>query len=162
MKPGTFRFLINLWPPFTLAGIHATHVSHDYREVEVTLSLRWYNQNYVGTHFGGSLFAMADPWYMLMLMQILGKEYYVWDQSASINFITPGRGVVRAKFKIDDGILSDIRAKTAAGEKYLPQFNIDIVDEKNQLVAQVQKTIYIRKKPSREERQSTTKTGEEV
>ncbi|PHV09757.1 DUF4442 domain-containing protein [Chitinimonas sp. BJB300] len=147
MKSRTFRWLINLWPPFLLTGVHATRVSTDYRTAEVSLKLHWYNRNYVGTHFGGSLFVMTDPWYMLMLMQILGRDYYVWDQSASIDFVAPGRGTVRAKFEIDEAILTEIQARTADGEKYLPQFNINIVDDKEQLVAQVRKTIYIRKKP---------------
>ncbi|MGQ5524406.1 DUF4442 domain-containing protein [Chitinimonas sp. PSY-7] len=162
MKSSTFRFLINLWPPFLLTGIHATRVSADYRTAEVALTLRWYNRNYVGTHFGGSLFAMTDPWYMLMLMQILGKDYYVWDQSASIDFVAPGRGVVRAKFAIDYATLVEIRSQTAGGEKYLPQFDINITDDKNQLVARVRKTIYIRKKPNKHQQLSTTKIEEAV
>jgi hypothetical protein len=79
MKANTFRHLINLWPPFLLTGIHATRVTADYREVDCELRQRWYNRNYVGTHFGGSLFSMTDPWYMLMLMHILGRDYLVWD-----------------------------------------------------------------------------------
>ena len=30
----------------------------------VKLTLRWYNRNYVGTHFSGNLFTMTDPFYM--------------------------------------------------------------------------------------------------
>ncbi|WP_269533936.1 DUF4442 domain-containing protein [Chitinimonas sp. BJYL2] len=148
MKATTFRHLINLWPPFLLTGIHADHVSHDYREADVRLTLRWYNRNYVGTHFGGSLFAMTDPWYMLMLMQILGREYFVWDQSAKIEFLAPGKGVVKARFRIDDAALAQIYAATADGDKYLPDFVVDITDAQDKVVARVTKTVYIRKKPA--------------
>lgn len=149
MKASTFRRLINLWPPFLFTGIHATHVSKDYKEVDCKLTLRWYNRNYVGTHFGGSLFAMTDPWYMLMLMPLMGRDYFVWDQSASIEFIAPARGVVKALFRIDDATLATIRERTAGGEKYLPQFMADIVDETGTLVARVTKTVYVRKKPAK-------------
>ncbi|GLR14808.1 DUF4442 domain-containing protein [Chitinimonas viridis] len=149
MKANTLRRLINLWPPFLFTGIHATRISPDYREVDCQLSLRWYNRNYVGTHFGGSLFAMTDPWYMLMLMPLLGRDYFVWDQQAGIEFIAPGRGKVTARFRIDDATLADIRERTASGEKYLPQFVIDIVDEQNELIARVTKTLYVRKKPTK-------------
>jgi acyl-coenzyme A thioesterase PaaI-like protein len=140
---------MNLWPPFLLTGIHAKRVSNDYRELDCTLSLHWYNRNAVGTHFGGSLFAMTDAWYMLMLMQILGRDYYVWDQHAAIEFIAPGRGVVTALFRISDSVLEEIISKTAGGEKHLQQFTIDITDQKDALVARVTKTLYIRKKPAK-------------
>ncbi|WP_374353401.1 DUF4442 domain-containing protein [Chitinimonas sp.] len=149
MKASHFRLMMNIWPPFLLTGIHATRVSDDYREVDCELRLRWYNRNYVGTHFGGSLFAMTDAWYMLMLMTILGRDYYVWDQHAAIQFIAPARGTVTARFRLDDTILADIRANTAGGDKYLPQFIVDIVDSKGTVVAQVTKTLYIRKKPAK-------------
>lgn len=147
MKASTLRRLINLWPPFFFTGIGATRISEDYREVDVSLALRWYNRNYVGTHFGGSLFAMTDPWYMLMLMHRLGRDYYVWDREASIEFLAPGRGKVRAIFRLDDATLETIRANTASGEKYLPRFVIDILDDKDEVVARVSKTLYIRRKP---------------
>ncbi|HEY9101780.1 DUF4442 domain-containing protein [Chitinimonas sp.] len=149
MKASTFRRLINLWPPFLFTGIHATHVSTDYKEVDCKLTLRWYNRNYVGTHFGGSLFAMTDPWYMLMLMPLMGRDYYVWDQSAGIEFIAPARGVVTARFRIDDTTLATIRERTDSGEKYLPQFVADITDETGAVVARVTKTVYVRKKPTK-------------
>lgn len=146
MKAYLFRRLINSWPPLFFAGIAAKSISDDYRAVEVVLKLRWYNRNNVGVHYGGSLFSMTDPWYMLMLMQNLGKEYYVWDKLASIDYIAPGRGAVRARFQIDDALLDDVRAKTASGEKYLPEFQVDILDENKKLVARVKRTLYVRKK----------------
>jgi acyl-coenzyme A thioesterase PaaI-like protein len=139
---------VNFWPPFLFAGIRSTRIDADFRAIDVELMLRWFNRNYVGTHFGGSLFAMTDPWYMLMLMQILGRDYYVWDRRSTIEFIAPGRGTVRAEFRIDEQRLADIYEQTAAGEKYLPEFAVEIRDAEQKLVARVQKTIYIRKKPA--------------
>jgi acyl-coenzyme A thioesterase PaaI-like protein len=147
LKGSRLRRLINFWPPFLFAGIRSTRIDPDFRAIDVALVLRWFNRNYVGTHFGGSLFAMTDPWYMLMLMQNLGRDYYVWDQRSTIEFIAPGRGTVRAEFRIDEALLETIRQQTAAGAKYLPDFTIDIRDANQELVARVHKTIYIRKKP---------------
>jgi acyl-coenzyme A thioesterase PaaI-like protein len=147
MKARLFRHLVNAWPPLLFAGIRAKFISDDYCAVEVVLKLRWYNRNYVGVHYGGSLFSMTDPWYMLMLMQNLGSEYYVWDKCASIDYLSPGRGTVSAKIHIDESLLDRIRAQTATGDKYLPEFCIDIVDEKKNLVARVNRTVYVRKKP---------------
>lgn len=147
MKASVLRRLINLWPPFLFTGIACTRLSADYREADVQLRLRWYNRNYVGTHFGGSLFAMTDPWYMLLLLKRLGPDYRVWDRHAAIEFIAPGRGTVRAQFRLDDATLNEIVERTADGEKYLPEFTINVVDERGELVARVRKTLYVRRKP---------------
>ena len=147
MKANTLRRIVNLWPPFLFSGIHVNRISPDYREAEVQLKMHWYNRNYVGVHFGGSLFAMSDALYMLMLINVLGKGYYVWDQRASIDYLKPGRGTVTAHFRLDDTVLAKIYANTAAGEKYLPVFPVDITDAKDEVIARVMKTLYIRKKP---------------
>jgi acyl-coenzyme A thioesterase PaaI-like protein len=151
MKSTTLKMLINLYPPYWGTGIRLSYISEDYREATVTMKLRFYNRNYVNTHFGGSLYTMADPFYMLMLIHILGREYVVWDKAASIEFISPARGTVFAHFTITDQIIEQIEKRTAAGEKYLPQFEINITDTNGKVVARVNKTIYIRRKgnPSR-------------
>ncbi|MFC3117257.1 DUF4442 domain-containing protein [Cellvibrio fontiphilus] len=147
MKANLFRWMVNAWPPLFFAGIKVTYLAADYREARVTLKLRWYNRNYVGVQYGGSLMSMTDPWYMLLLMHSLGKDYFVWDKHAEIDFIAPGKTHVYAQFKITDEILADIRAKTASGEKYVPEFSVDILDEHNKLVARVKRRVYIKLKP---------------
>ncbi len=146
MNSRLFRHLLNCWPPYLCAGIRATHIGADFRSADVELRAHWYNRNYVGTHFGGSLFAMTDAWYMIMLIENLGRDYYVWDKSASIDFVSPGRGTVRAQFRLDEETLQRIRDKTADGEKYLPEFEVDIFNAENQRVARVTRTLYVRKK----------------
>ena len=147
MQAGTLRRLINLWPPFLFSGIRVTRLAEDYREAEVVLKKHWYNMNYVGVHFGGSLFAMTDECYMIMLMRVLGKDYYVWDSRATIEYLKPGRGTVIARFAITDSELREILDKTAGGEKHFPDFIVQITDEAGDVVARVLKTLYVRKKP---------------
>lgn len=142
----TLKRLINLWPPFLGAGIRVLHISADFRAVEVMLKLGLTNRNYVGVHFGGSLYAMTDPFYMLMLMQVLGRDYVVWDKIGSIEYVQPGRGRVYARFRLDDATLDSIRAACADGGKVLPELEVDVVDEGGQVVARVRKTLYVRRK----------------
>ena len=149
MRARVFRRLINLWPPLFFNSISATRISDDYREIDVTLKLRWYNRNNVRTQFGGNLFAMTDPWYMIMIMENLGRDYFVWDKKASIEFVAPGRGAVAAKFMLTEEKLADIRAATANGEKYLPEFIVDIYNTKQELVARVHRTVYVKRKPAK-------------
>ena len=110
------------------------------------MKLRWYNRNYVGTHFGGSLAAMTDPFYMLMLIHILGSEYIVWDKTSTIDFIAPGRGTVTARFSLKDEQITEIKENTATGDAYLPEFSVDIVNESGEVIATVKKTLYVRNK----------------
>jgi acyl-coenzyme A thioesterase PaaI-like protein len=147
MKASLFRHGINLWPPFLFAGIHVTRVSPDYRDIAVELRMRPWNRNYVGTHFGGSLFAMTDPFWMLGLMNNLGRDYYVWDRAGEIEFLKPGRGTVRTAFRIDDAMLAEIRTSAADGSKQLRWYSNDVVDASGAVVARVRKQVYIRLKP---------------
>ncbi|MEQ8308982.1 MAG: DUF4442 domain-containing protein [Hoeflea sp.] len=148
MKAGTLRLGMNLWPPFLFAGIRITHIGTDFRAVDVELRERFYNRNYVGCHFGGSLFAMTDPFWMMMVMRNLDRSYTVWDKSAEIEFLRPGRGTVTARFGLTDDMLEDIKANTTGeGSKYLRCFHVDITDADGQSVARVSKTLHIRRKP---------------
>lgn len=149
MNPSLLRIAINCWPPLFGAGIRVRHISADFRAVRVILKMGLLNRNYVGTHFGGSLFAMTDPFYMLMLMHNLGQGYIVWDQAARISFIRPGRGAVSCEFRLDQALLDAIRSATAGGRKHLQDFSVDIRDAQGELVANVVKTLYIRQKPAK-------------
>ncbi len=146
MPPKLFRHLINLYPPYLGTGIRVVSISPDYRHIRVQMRYRFYNRNYVGTHFGGSLYAMIDPFYMLMLLQILGKDYLVWDKAAQIEFIKPGRSTVTADFKIDQAIIDTIKSQTQDGQKYLPELTVYILDQEGEVVARGLKTLYVRKK----------------
>ena len=138
---------LNLYPPYIGAGVTVAHIAEDWSLMTVKLTLRWYNRNYVGTHFGGNLFTMTDPFYMLMLMHRLGPAYKVWDQKAEITFVKPGKGTVVANMTVAEEQLEAIRAATVNGAKHFAEFDIDIVDEDGDVVATVHKTLYVREKP---------------
>lgn len=148
-SPRLLKTLINLWPPFLGAGIKVCHIAADWKQIDVRLRLGLTNRNYVGVHFGGSLYSMTDPFFMLMLMQSLGRDYVVWDKAGAIEYHKPGKGVVSACFSLQENQLQDIRQRTAGGEKYLPELKVDIRDETGDIVATVNKTLYVRRKKGR-------------
>ena len=141
------RRWISLWPPFLGAGIRVKHIAADMKAVDIEMKLRLWNANYVGTHFGGSLFAMTDLFYMLMVMANLGRNYIVWDKAASIRYRKPGRGVVRADFRLTDAQLDDIREKLNTLPNYEPVFSVDVKDEQGNVIAEVEKVLRVRNKP---------------
>ncbi|EPT8080802.1 DUF4442 domain-containing protein [Vibrio vulnificus] len=146
-KPGMVKFALNIWPPFWGAGIRILRISDDFRTVEMRLKLRWWNKNANRTQYGGSIFSLTDPVYSLMLMGILGEEYYVWDKEASINFIQPGKSDLFAKFEICQSVLDEIYFVTKRGEKCFPEFVIHVKDAQGNVVSEVQRKLYVRKKP---------------
>ena len=137
---------INLWPPFLGMGIRIKRIAPDMKSIDVEMKLSWWNANYVGTQFGGSLFAMTDPFYMLMLMANLGRDYIVWDKAASIRYRKPGKGTVRAEFRLTDSQLDDIREKLKTLPKYEPAFTVEVKDEQGTVIAQVEKLLHVRKR----------------
>jgi acyl-coenzyme A thioesterase PaaI-like protein len=147
MNPRLLRWGMNLWPPFLGAGIRVRHIAADWSEVRVALRQGLLNRNYVGTHYGGSMFSMTDPFYALMLMHALGARYHVWDQAARIEFVAPGRGTVSARFALAPERIAEIRSRAAGGDKVLPEFDVEIRDAAGALVARVHKTVYVRLKP---------------
>jgi acyl-coenzyme A thioesterase PaaI-like protein len=149
MKPAVFRLILNLWPPFLFAGIRVTEVAAGYRRARVELRMRPWNRNYVGTHFGGSLFSMTDPFWMLLVLQSLGRDYIVWDKAGEIEFVKPGRGTVRACFELDSAVLAELREAAADGAKVLRWFDTDVVDADGYVVARVRKQLYVRRKRGR-------------
>ena len=145
MSPARLRWLFRFWPPFLASGIRVVHLADDWSRARVELRERWYNRNYVGTHFGGSLFAMTDPFWMILLIRRLGPGYRVWDKAADIEFVKPGRGTVVAEFVLDEATVADIRAATEGGDKHLRWFETAVVDAQGEVVARVRKQVYVRR-----------------
>jgi acyl-coenzyme A thioesterase PaaI-like protein len=146
VSPGLLKRMLNWYPPYLGAGVKIDYISQDWKEWRVSMAMRWYNRNAVGTHFGGSLYSMVDPHLMLLLMQLLGKDYLVWDKSAGIEFVKASKKRVSAVIKISEDDLAEIRHNTQNGDKYFFNHSIEIKDEGNDLVATVRKVIYVRKK----------------
>lgn len=147
-----FRLRMNLYPPYLGAGIRVTRISDDFREIDVELRRQPGNANAFGTHFGGSLYAMVDPFYCLQFFAALGPGYVVWDKAAKIDFVRPGKGTVRAKFRISEADIAAAREATATGAKYLPVFHVDVLDAGGEVVAKIEKELYVRRKPERKRR----------
>ena len=138
--------MLNIWPPFLFSGISILDISKDFRHAKVRLKKKAITSNYVGTLFGGSLFAMTDPFYMLMIMKNLGSQYIVWDKRSEIEYVSPGKATVFAEFFVSDSDLDEVKREVEVNGKYLKWFEVDIKTADGTVVAIVKKQIYIRKK----------------
>lgn len=149
MKPSKFAKLvkrINLYPPYLGAGVRMRSFNDDFTRFEVELRSRWYNRNLYGTHFGGSLYSMSDPFYLFIVVLNLGPDYIVWDKSASIQFLQPAKGTISGVFEIGQERLETIRAEVDSLGKNTYHFETDLTNESGEPVARVAKEVYVRVK----------------
>ncbi len=142
------------WPPLLGAGIKVTRMDEDYRAIDVEMRLTRLNRNVMGSHFGGSLYSMTDPFYMLMLMENLGRDYIVWDKAATIRYKRPGIGTVRAEFRLPIETTDEIRSALETADRFEPVFLIEVKDKAGNVVAEVDKTIYCAKRTVHEARKT--------
>ena len=143
LRTRLFRWAFNLWPCFRGTGARVAFIASDWSEVRVRLPLSWRTRNYVGTIFGGSLYAAVDPFYMLMLIHRLGPGYVVWDKAASIRFRKPGRSALFATFQIDEPEVAEIRRLLQDQPKVDRTYPVELRDAQGVIHAEVQKVIYI-------------------
>ncbi|NOZ34919.1 MAG: DUF4442 domain-containing protein [Chlorobi bacterium] len=139
---------VSIYPPYLGAGIKLKQINEDFTRFEVHMKLRWYNKNIYGTHFGGSLYAMSDPFFVFIILNFFGKEYIVWDKSAKIEFVKPGRGTVKVIFEIKKDALKELKKDIDQKGKNTYFFKTEITNAENEVVARIEKEIYIKKKTS--------------
>lgn len=140
------RRLMNLWPPLLFAGIRILEWDADFRRVKVRLGYYRLNTNYFHTQYGGSLFSMTDPFWSIMLLHALGRDYTVWDQRGEIEFVAPGRTAVTTEMTLSPEAVDEVRAAAASGDKVLRWFESEVVDRDGNVVARVRKQVYVRRK----------------
>lgn len=127
------------------AGIRVTRRDPDWRAVDVQMKLRWWNRDYVGTHYGGSLYSMTDPFYMVMFLENRGRGYIVWDKSANIRFRRPGRGTVRSEFRRTQEQINEAHQAIDKEVKVEREFAVEVKDKEGVVIAEVKKLLHLRK-----------------
>lgn len=147
-NPAVLRRGMSLWPPFLGAGVVVEELDREWRSAQVRLRRSPLNANYVGTQFGGSLFSMCDPWFMLLVLRRMGPGYVVWDRRGDIEFVSPGRTAVRARFEVSDERIAAIKEAAAGGDKVLEWFEAEVKDAQGAVVARYRKQVYVRAKRS--------------
>ncbi|HLX53620.1 MAG TPA: DUF4442 domain-containing protein [Aquella sp.] len=147
------RILVNFFPCYRRGGGRIIFFSSDMQEIHVKVSLNWQTRNYVGSVFGGALYSAIDPIYMLQLLWILGKEYVVWDKSASMKFIRPVKSTVYAKFELSNELISTIKIEVANNGRFLIDLPVTLQDKNGVVYFTATKELYIASKEYHKQRQ---------
>ncbi len=138
-----WRWVYNLLPPIRGTGSWLTFMSADWKEAHLKLPLSLRTRNYVGTIFGGAMFAATDPIYMVMLIKVLGFEYVIWDKTGKIRFLQPGKGKLKTKFELSESLIQELTQRVAQDRECNHTFTITWVNQQNRPVARIEKTVYI-------------------
>ena len=145
LRTRLWRHAFNLVPSYRGTGARVDHIGADWRYVRIRIPFNWRTRNAVGTIFGGSLYAAIDPVYMTMLRRILGDEFTVWDKSAAMEFIEPGRDTLYAECELTSEEIDRLRERLAPGESTDLEFVVSLVDDDGVVHAACRKTIYVRR-----------------
>jgi acyl-coenzyme A thioesterase PaaI-like protein len=137
------RIKFNFFPAYRGTGARVVYIAGDYRRIRVKIPLSWRTRNYVGTIYGGSMYAGIDPIYMLMLIKILGREYVVWDKAAKIRFKRPGKETLYAEFLLTDDEIEEIKRRLATEKSVDRVYTVELADKNGKVHAVIEKTLYI-------------------
>lgn len=157
-QPWFLKLMANAYVPYIGAGVRIKQLSIEKGLVEVHMPLTKLNKNFVGTQFGGSLYSMVDPFFMLLLIYKLGPAYVVWDKAASIDFISPGQGRVKAMMHVSDAEVDTIRTLASDNKPVLRTYYVDVIADDGSVVAKVEKVLYVRLKPKKTDKVNAEKS----
>lgn len=137
---------MSLWIPNLFSGIRVKRFAPDWTSATVELHVNVFTRNYVKTAFGGSMSAMTDPYFFMLVMHQIGRDYIVWDTRGEIEFVKPGRGVLTAHFTVSPEQTAELRERARGGAKVLEWFETEITDRDGDVVARVRREVYVREK----------------
>ena len=136
--------LLNFYPPYFFTGIKVIAVNEDRTKITVQMRLRCYNKNGYGTHFGGSIYSMVDPFYALLLWYHLGDQYKIWDKSAKIEYLRPSKSSIYAHCALSNEEIKRLKEVLLSETTIEPTYQIVITDQDKKEVAKIEKTLSIR------------------
>ncbi len=146
-KSTLFKYGFNWSPMYKRSTGKIQYVSDDLMDVRIKLPLSYKNRNYVNSIFGGSMFSAVDPIPMVQLINIIGKDYIVWDKSAAIKFRRPAREDAFAVFSYTKDEIDAIKS-TLYSQDEMEIIKTTHLTNKDQteIFCTIDKTIYIANK----------------
>jgi len=96
------------------------------------------------------MYGAVDPIYMVMLIQLLGPEYVVWDKDATVHFKRPGRSTLYACLMLEAQEIDAIKVELTQCSSLERTYQVNLIDSEGMIRASITKTIFIRRKEVRQ------------
>ncbi|MBL7778184.1 MAG: DUF4442 domain-containing protein [Chitinophagales bacterium] len=142
----SMRWAFNWWPCIWCTGGKVEFIAADYKELHVSIKLNIRTRNRVGTVYGGSIYSSVDPYFMLLLMEVLGKNYVVWDKGASMKFVRPITEKVKCRFLITDDLVEELKQRVAENGEHSFDLPLQYEDDNGKVYAVFTKQLYVASK----------------
>ena len=142
------KWAMRLYPPFLCQGIWTQKFEKEFSGVDVKIVKNIFNRNYNRSIFGGTIFSAADPFYVLLFHQILGRRGFgvrLWLKHSTIDFIKPGNCNLYFKIRLSSEEIEEVVSKLESERKFIKTFRVEITNKEGILYALVHNEIYIRK-----------------
>lgn len=153
-----FKWFFNLSPMYRRTTGRLLYVSPGFLRVDVRIKRSYKNKNYVGTIFGGSLFAATDPIYMVQLIQILGNEYVVWDKSSRVHFKRPAVNDAYTAFEFTEEEIVSLKDEVKQTKELDLVKKLELKGKDGTLYCEIEKTIYVADKAFYKRKKGKTRT----
>ena len=142
-----FKYGFNLSPMYRRSCGRIIHVSKDLKDIHIRLKYSYKNKNYVGSIFGGSLFSSVDPFPMVQLINIIDRDFVIWDKAAQIRFRRPAYEHLYAHFNYTEEELENIRKRVMEEKEIEIIKSTQLTNKKGDTVfCVIDKTLYIAEK----------------
>ena len=147
ISENSLKWLMRLYPPMFFQRIWVKKIDKDFRSIDVKINRSLFTTNLGSATFGGTIFAATDPFYALLIVQIMqhkGFKITVWLKSAEIQYLKPARTDMYYSIKIDDEMIKEVEQAITREGKFVKSYPIEIFDTTGDLCVTAQNEVYIR------------------
>jgi acyl-coenzyme A thioesterase PaaI-like protein len=147
ISENSLKWLMRLYPPMLFQRIWVKKIDKDFRGIDVKINRSLFTTNLGSATFGGTIFAATDPFYALLIGQIMqhkGFKITVWLKSAEIQYLKPARKDLHYTIKINDEMIKEVERAITNEGKFVKTYPIEIFDTKGDLCVTAQNEVYIR------------------
>ena len=147
LQPKELQRMLNLWFPFFVNRIQIISITEDFHEMEVRLKHSFWNRNPNKSVWGGSITSALDPFFPIMMKQILLKRGIVTDfysKAVNVQFIKMVKSNVTFQFSISEEEVALAEKELNQNRKYEGWHSADGIDNKGNICVNGCVQVYLR------------------
>ena len=147
VSENVLKWGMRLYPPLLLQRIWVQNIDKGFRGADVKINRSLFTLNFGKAIFGGTIYSAADPFYALLLGQILRNKNYtitVWLKSASIQFLKPARTDLYYKICITDEMIAEIVEALDQKTIFVKNYSIEMYSKSGDLQSIAKNEVYIK------------------
>ena len=149
LQPKELKRMLNLWFPFMTNRIQIDSISDDFHHMHVCLKHSFWNRNPNKSIWGGSIVSAMDPFFPILMKQILLRDGIVTDfysKAISVQFIKMVKSNVTFQFSISEKEVALVVQELDQNEKYEGWHSVEGIGSNNKICVKGKVQIFLRKR----------------